>query len=112
MLKERHLDIRRPVVQQVLRFRSSVSNIIRRYLDKNGICYLNFFILHANDNCIMYSGLSLFLASCYCGRNFSAMTSLVIIFFYYTTSLIQPSARVTGIVRVHCIQPVVICRFC
>ena len=37
MLKERHIDIRRPVVQNVLRFRSQVSHITRQYLNKNGI---------------------------------------------------------------------------
>ncbi len=36
MLKERHIDIRRPVVQNVLRFRSQVSHIVRQYLNNNG----------------------------------------------------------------------------
>ena len=36
-LKERHLHIRRPSIYNILRFRSKVSSVIRKYFNQNGI---------------------------------------------------------------------------
>ena len=52
MLKERHLDIRRPVVQRVLRLRSHVSGIIRQYLNKNGENYIITLVVYHATICL------------------------------------------------------------
>ena len=48
-LKNRFIDLRRPEIQQKLRFRSKVTSVLRRYLDENGFLDIETPILDSCD---------------------------------------------------------------